>query len=95
MPGQPFAKEFLTQVLARDFYVGVRCGLVHEARTKDGWTIWGSDPSGKIICSNNKVVYRDNFQSALLEFIDWYESALISDVPLQEAFVRKFDSLCV
>src|SRR6267378_126363 len=55
---QPFAKEFLTQVLARDFYVGVRCGLLHEARTKDGWTIWGSDPSGKIICPNDKVVYR-------------------------------------
>lgn len=40
---QAFAKDFDAQ-LAHDFYEGVRCGLLHEARTKGGWTIWAKRP---------------------------------------------------
>jgi hypothetical protein len=36
-----------------------------------------------------------NFQTGLLTFVDWYKSALPVDKALQDAFVRKFDSLCV
>ncbi len=89
----PFANTFNVQ-LARDFYEGVRCGLLHEARTKGGWTIWAKDPVGKLVSAVDKIVYRDNFQDGLLGFIEWYKRALLSDVALQEAFIRKFDSLC-
>ena len=90
---RPFIKEFDGQ-LAQDFYGGVRCGLLHEARTKNGWSIWAEGPSGNVISATAKIVYRNNFQAALLEYIDWYKGALLSDVLLQEAFIRKFDSLC-
>lgn len=90
---QPFARYFSRQ-LARDFYEGVRCGLLHEARTKGGWTIWAKSPAADIVSATPKTVYRDDFNAALLEFIDWYKGALPSDKTLQQAFIRKFDSLC-
>jgi hypothetical protein len=90
----PFNGEF-TQQQPHDFYVNIRCGLLHEARTKNGWTIRARSKNGQIIDSNLKVVYRDNFQKALGKFVKWYKSELPSNVGLQEAFLRKFDSLCV
>lgn len=90
---EPFASDF-SKDTARDFYGGVRCGLLHEARTKNGWTICGTGPSGRVIDSSGKIVYRNNFQDALLKFIRSYERSLVSDVTLQSAFIRKFDSLC-
>ena len=90
----PFNGEF-TPVTARDFYEGVRCGLLHEARTKNGWTVLAKNKTGQIIDKKLKIVYRDNFQSALLAFVRWYEGRLMSDIGLQEAFIRKFDSLCL
>jgi hypothetical protein len=91
----PFDKDFSDEQTARDFYAGVRCGLLHEARTKNGWTIWAKDSSGKTTDSHQKVMYRDNFQAGLLTFVEWYKAALPVDKALQDAFVRKFDSLCV
>src|SRR5882762_6816479 len=44
----PFSGEF-TPPLAHDFYVGVRCGVLHEARTKNGWTILAGSETGQII----------------------------------------------
>jgi hypothetical protein len=41
-----------------------------------------------------KVVYRNNFRSGLLDFVDWYGKNLSIDQSLQQAFIRKFDSLC-
>ena len=90
----PFKNDF-DEDRARDFYVNVRCGLLHEARTKNGWTIWAKDATGHIIDANNKIMYRNDFQSGLLAYVDWYKQALTSDTAVQEAFIRKFDSLCV
>jgi hypothetical protein len=91
----PFKNDFKDENTARDFYVGVRCGLLHEARTKNGWTIWAKDPASHTIDAGNKVIYRDNFQAGLLSFVEWYKGELPSHTKLQEAFIRKFDSLCV
>lgn len=90
---QPFARGFNAH-LARDFYENVRCGLLHEACTKGGWTIHAKSPAGSVVSAPDKIVYRDTFQAALLEFIGWYKMTLPSDIALQEAFIRKFDSLC-
>jgi hypothetical protein len=89
----PFSAEF-NNPLANDFYTGVRCGLLHEARTKNGWRIWAADPTGRIVDANNKILFRDNFQDALIEFIDTYKAELPTNIQYQEAFIRKFDSLC-
>lgn len=90
----PFNREFTTQRLAHEFYESVRCGVLHEARTKNGWTILAKSKSGHVIEPTLKIVYRDNFQSALLDFVEWYKRELPSRRDLQEAFLRKFNSLC-
>ena len=89
----PFNGEFTPQ-LAHDFYVSVRCGVLHEARTKNGWTILAKSKTGQVVDANLKIVYRDNFQSSLLDFVEWYKRELPSRRDLQEAFLRKFNSLC-
>ena len=91
---QPFKNDF-TEDIARDFYESVRCGLLHEARTKNGWTILAKNTGNTLIDANRKIVYRNNFQEGLLAFVSWYKTALPFDRSLQEAFIRKFDSLCV
>jgi hypothetical protein len=91
---QPFATHFTDEAIARDFYVGIRCGLLHEARTKNGWRIWAKSPDGGVIDRARRLVYRDNFQAAIDEFISWYAAALPATPELQEAFIRKFNSLC-
>lgn len=94
----PFAPDFLVPAgapsIAHDFYVGVRCGLLHEARTKNGWRVRASDPLPRTIDPANKIVFRDNFQKALLEFVDAYGVDLEQDAAYQAAFIKKFDDLC-
>jgi hypothetical protein len=92
----PFKSTF-SKGLARKFYTGVRCGLLHEARTKNGWTITAKRGLTWIVDTSNpanKIVHRDNLQRAFHDFVTWYGEALPADKKLQEAFIRKFDSLC-
>jgi hypothetical protein len=87
----PFSREF-NPALTHDFYESVRCGVLHEARTKNGWTISARSRNRTIVEPNLKIVYRDNFQSALLDFVEWYKRELPARRDLQEAFLRKFNS---
>jgi hypothetical protein len=100
---RPF-KKFFDQETAQDFYENVRCPLLHEARTKNGWSIWafnfdpGISPELRALHSppidpKRKIIFRDNLQLLFLQFVDEYGADLISDVNLQAAFIRKFDNL--
>lgn len=90
---QPFADSF-TIAAAEDFYASVRCGLLHEAQTKNGWRIWGGKAlQGQIVDVTNRIVNRDGFHKGLLKYVDDYESRLPIDPALQAAFIRKFDNL--
>jgi hypothetical protein len=42
-----------------------------------------------------KTMFRDDFQVALLKFIDGYGTELPKNHDYQEAFIRTFDALCV
>jgi len=87
-------KDVFTEEFAKDFYQNVRCGLLHEARTKNGWRIWGgSSLQGQIVDVANKIVHRDNFQTALLAYVADYGRRLPGDATLQAGFLRKFDAL--
>lgn len=91
---QPFGNVF-TMADAKDFYSSIRCGLLHEASTKNGWKIWAKSYSGsEIVCSRNKIVYRDDFEAAIKKYIKSYGDELVSNKAIQEAFLRKFDALC-
>lgn len=87
----PFNKHF-DDARAGDFYRSVRCGLLHEARTKGPWRILAQGPNGTIV--DGTVVYRDEFQRGLEQFIEDYCSSLGTDPDRQAAFIRKYDSLC-
>lgn len=86
----PFDKLF-TKAQAKDFYANVRCGLLHEARTNGDWIIRASGTTA-VDCSR-KIVYRNSFQDLIERYIHDYGLALAGDVPLQEAFIRKFNDL--
>lgn len=81
---------------ARDFYEGVRCGLLHEARTKKGWTIrvMIGKENEPCIDFDKKVVYRNQLQDAFRKYVKAYGSELETNATLQKAFIRKFDDLC-
>jgi len=89
----PFATEF-DDGLARDFYANVRCGLLHEARTKGGWRIHAKDAGARLVDPATKTFFRDDFQRALLVFVDTYGKELLTNQTHQSAFIRKFDDLC-
>jgi hypothetical protein len=80
---------------AANFYSHVRCGLLHEARTGDGWTIV-ADSTTSI---GPKPVYRDRILPALIDYLKDYHSRLVlfpeslPHTPLQAAFIRKWEHL--
>ncbi len=90
---EPFNKEF-NSTLAMEFYINIRCGLLHEAQTKNRWRVRAKNKEGKMIEKDQKIVYRDNFMDAIKLFIKLYSVELKSNKKFQEAFIRKFDSLC-
>ena len=81
--------------LAFEFYKNVRCGLLHEAHTKGDWTIWAKSSNGTIIEKESKTVYRDDFRDAFDKYIADYGANLLIESELQEAFIRKFDFICM
>lgn len=86
----PFSAAFDADS-AKDFYQSIRCALLHEARTRNGWRIWVSGPNP--IDSARKIVYRDALQATILTYVDDYGRRLLTSSLLQEAFIRKFDDL--
>jgi len=89
----PFRSHF-DKELAEEFYRNIRCGLLHEAQTKNSWKVWAKSHEGKIIDKEKKIVFRDNFMQAVQEFIEDYGIQLKNNQKLQQAFIRKYDSLC-
>ena len=90
---KPFFESF-NKDLAFEFYKNIRCGLLHEAHTKEGWTIWAKSPDGDIVDGNKKIVYRNNFKEAFNVYIDDYGKSLMVEKKLQESFIRKFNYIC-
>ncbi len=79
-----------------DFYSNVRCALLHEAGTREGWKIIRNSTKNQIveIEGKEKKLYRNQFQAALLEYIGNYLCELIENRDRQDAFIEKFDGLC-
>ncbi|WP_271893358.1 hypothetical protein [Candidatus Phyllobacterium onerii] len=86
----PFSSTF-DDASAKEFYQSIRCALLHEARTRNGWRLWvsGTRPIDLI----QKIVYRKALQAAISLYLEDYGTAILSDPALQAAFIRKFDDL--
>ncbi|MDK4724935.1 hypothetical protein [Rhizobium phaseoli] len=89
----PFSSFIPTKAKATIFYRDIRCGLVHEAQTKDGWVVKGGTSRYPLVDFDNKIVNRDAMGDAIDDYLANYCQALKTDQGLQEAFVRKFDNL--
>ena len=92
----PFKNHF-NKTIAEEFYINVRCGLLHEARTKGKWNIRAKSASGLLIdyLPVKIVVFRDDFFDSTIEYIDkYYKVELLKSDDLKKAFIRKFDNIC-
>ena len=87
------------------FYSNVRCGLLHETQTKNGWKIKARHPRTETFYEKNKngkILYRNNFHSAIKKVIQNYKRAIVYGEPygaipvceLRENFIAKFDRIC-
>ncbi len=89
----PFKKEF-NEDLSKDFYSNVRCGLLHEAASRNGWRI---RIDNDVLIEKNgkgKILNRVLFLQAIIDFMEQYKSELLKSKVRKEAFVRKMDSIC-
>jgi hypothetical protein len=80
---------------SEEFYSDVRCGLLHEARTCNGWTI----VAHTALATGPKPIYRDRLLPVLREYLENYRASLLTaadalpHTPTQAAFIRKWDHL--
>ncbi|MFZ2170707.1 MAG: gamma-glutamylcyclotransferase family protein [Methylococcaceae bacterium] len=99
MNHKPFSEHFTSKAKANGFFDNVRCGLLHEAATKETSRINNAPTHNMIVMfenndPSNMRIYRENFYQAILEFIELYKSELLSSRALQINFIRKIDDIC-
>lgn len=89
---KPFSEVF-NDDKAKDFYENIRCGLLHEAATKEDWTIRRCQ-SSSFVNIDNKVLYTTDFIKAIKVYIkDYKQSILESEGNLRFHLARKLDKL--
>jgi hypothetical protein len=76
---------------ADDFYRSVRCGLLHEASTKNGWRIHAS--GAQAIDVKRKIVFRNELQLLIEGYVTSVDGLLQTSARTREAILRKFDAL--
>lgn len=99
----PF-KNYSQKISGETFYTDVRCGLLHEAQTKNNWKIKKGIENGEAykLDGNFNIIYRENFQRDLEILIENYRRAIINGVgfddisacELRENFIAKFNHIC-
>ena len=56
-----------------DFYRQIRCGILHQAETKGGWTIRREGP---LLRKETKIINATEFLNRLKEYLMWYREEL-------------------
>jgi hypothetical protein len=92
---KPFDK-LIPSALVDSFYRDVRCGLLHEARTKGGWVISTAARRDILISQHDTKItlFRNGLIPALETYFVDYRVRLLTSQSTQQAFIRKFDHLC-
>ncbi len=96
---KPFSEYFKSKANANGFFDNIRCGLLHEAATKETSRINNAPNHDMLVLfeandPSNMRIYRENFYRAIQAFIDAYRSELLSNRELQINLVRKMDDIC-
>ena len=97
----PFQKWFKGKTrngttLALNFYSAVRCSVLHEARTNDGWLILneGSPALIEAVPDGTVLLHRNRLKPDLIVYLEDYRSRLLANTDKQDAFIRKWKHLC-
>ena len=89
----PFSNSF-NQNLAIDFYKNVRCALLHEAMTRNGWVIRVDTNSLIDIRGNKKILNRNILLAEIKDYIKEYRTSVLQSSVRKQAFIRKMDGIC-
>jgi hypothetical protein len=95
---EPFRQHFNKRA-ASVFYRKVRCGLLHEAATKDQTLVRKEsreEPNKlvEMLGSKNLILYRSPFLRGIEATIDWFDQELSSNPEQVVALARKLDEIC-
>lgn len=90
----PFKRHFHKRPLAQEFYQNVRCSLLHEACTKNGWKIRIDTEDLLEKNGHTTTLNRVLLLKFIEEYIPTYKKLLFADNNLKKAFVRKMNYLC-
>ena len=94
---EPFKSK---EINGMDFYRYVRCGLLHETQTKNGWKISANETNTSI---KGKTINRNLFQKDIETLMENYKNAItkgedldgIKVSKLRENFKVKFKNICL
>ena len=93
---EPFKK---VNIDGKSFYQDVRCALLHETQTKNGWVIRDKhyDRFYEEI-EGEKIIYRTNFQTSIETVIGKYKKDIVegeaASKDLHENFKAKLNHIC-
>lgn len=93
---EPF-NTLIPTTLVDSFYSDVRCGLLHEARTKGTWFISSAASAGVLVSqsADRITLFRRQLVPTLEKYFNGYRNRLLNDPNTQQAFMRKFDHLSI
>jgi hypothetical protein len=83
--------------LAREFYKGVRCGILHQAETTDGWRIRRDQHQLLTVTPTGRIIDAELFAEALRGALDQYRDDLKAEAwgnDLWECLRRKMKRVC-
>lgn len=91
---EPFKSFFSEEGLATSFYENVRCAVLHEAATRNGWKIRIDTPALVVKQDNSYTLNRVLFVDAIKQYMYSYKNELYQSEELKLAFIRKLNSIC-
>lgn len=90
----PFCEVFTSKELVTDFYENVRCSILHEATTRNGWVIRVNTEALISIVDGKKILNRNIFLSYIKEYIKSYKQEFMIDDILKNNLLRKIEDIC-
>jgi len=91
---EPFKAHFAADGLATNFYENVRCALLHEAATRNGWKIQTNTTVLVEKRNGSLILNRVLFVGAIKLYISNYKEELLGSSELKKAFIQKLDLIC-
>lgn len=77
-----------------DFYTNIRCGILHQAETKNAWRIW---LEGSLLNRTQKIINADKFILALEKSFDKYLKDLAAKGFAEQIWInalKKLNHIC-